>query len=81
MVAAVCSYLMPPNTLINKFYWRPQDRWDEFRTGAVAVRRRRPDADRAHGAAAGCEPSGIVPSSSRTHHAPVRRRSSAVLNR
>ena len=36
MVAAVCSYLMPPNTLINKFYWRPQDRLDEFRTGAVS---------------------------------------------
>jgi hypothetical protein len=36
MVAAVCSYLMPPNTLINKFYWRPQDRWDEFRTAAVS---------------------------------------------
>jgi hypothetical protein len=38
MVAAVCSYLLPPNTLINKFYWRPQDRWDEFRTGAVSGR-------------------------------------------
>ena len=35
MVAAVCSYLMPANTLINKFYWRPQRRWDEFRTGPV----------------------------------------------
>jgi len=35
MVAAVCSYLMPPGTLINKFYWRPLNRWDEFRTGAV----------------------------------------------
>jgi C-terminal processing protease CtpA/Prc len=35
MVAAVCSYLMPPNQLINKFYWRPQNRWDEFRTSAV----------------------------------------------
>jgi len=38
MVAAVCSYLLPANTLINKFYWRPQDRWDEFRTGSVAGR-------------------------------------------
>jgi retinol-binding protein 3 len=38
MVAAVCSYLLPPNRLINKFYWRPQDRWDEFRTGAVSGR-------------------------------------------
>jgi retinol-binding protein 3 len=36
MVAAVCSYLMPPNKLINKFYWRPQNRWDEFRTGATS---------------------------------------------
>jgi peptidase S41-like protein len=35
MVAAVCSYLMPPNQLINRFYWRPQNRWDEFRTTAV----------------------------------------------
>jgi C-terminal processing protease CtpA/Prc len=35
IVAAVCSYLMPPNTLINKFYWRPQSRWDEFRTKRV----------------------------------------------
>ncbi|MFL5461740.1 MAG: S41 family peptidase [Gemmatimonadales bacterium] len=35
MVAAVCSYLMPSNTVINKFYWRPQNRWDEFRTGPV----------------------------------------------
>ena len=35
MVAAVCSYLMPPNTLINWFYWRPMDRWDEFRTRPV----------------------------------------------
>jgi retinol-binding protein 3 len=35
IVAAVCSYLMPPNTLINKFYWRPQNRWDEFRTKRV----------------------------------------------
>jgi hypothetical protein len=32
MVAAVCSYLMPAGTLVNKFYWRPQNRWDEFRT-------------------------------------------------
>lgn len=38
MVAAVCSYLLPPDILINKFYWRPQDRWDEFRTGAVSGR-------------------------------------------
>jgi hypothetical protein len=36
MVAAVCSYLMPPNTLINRFYWRPMDRWDEFRTKPVS---------------------------------------------
>jgi C-terminal processing protease CtpA/Prc len=36
MVAAVCSYLMPPNTLVNKFYWRPQNRWDEFRTKSVS---------------------------------------------
>ena len=35
MVAAVCSYLMPTNKLINKFYWRPQNRWDEFRTSRV----------------------------------------------
>jgi peptidase S41-like protein len=38
MVAAVCSYLLPPNTLINKFYWRPQNRWDEFRTRSVSGR-------------------------------------------
>jgi len=38
MVAAVSSYLMRPKTLINKFYWRPQDRWDEFRTSAVSGR-------------------------------------------
>jgi C-terminal processing protease CtpA/Prc len=38
MVAAVCSYLLPPNRLINRFYWRPQNRWDEFRTGAVRGR-------------------------------------------
>jgi C-terminal processing protease CtpA/Prc len=38
MVAAVCSYLLPPNTLINKFYWRPDNRWDEFRTGHVSGR-------------------------------------------
>lgn len=37
-VAAVCSYLLPPNRLINKFYWRPQNRWDEFRTGSVIGR-------------------------------------------
>jgi C-terminal processing protease CtpA/Prc len=37
-VAAVCSYLLPPNRLINKFYWRPQNRWDEFRTGPVTGR-------------------------------------------
>jgi Peptidase family S41/N-terminal domain of Peptidase_S41 in eukaryotic IRBP len=35
MVAAVCSYLLSPKTLINRFYWQPLDRWDEFRTGAV----------------------------------------------
>jgi C-terminal processing protease CtpA/Prc len=38
MVAAVCSYLLPPNLLINKFYWRPQNRWDEFRTGSTRGR-------------------------------------------
>jgi hypothetical protein len=38
MVAAVCSYLMKPNTLVNRFYWRPLDRWDEFRTGEVTGR-------------------------------------------
>ena len=38
MVAAVCSYLLPPNRLINKFYWRPQHRWDEFRTSSVSGR-------------------------------------------
>jgi len=38
MVAAVCSYLLPASRLINKFYWRPQDRWDQFRTGSVAGR-------------------------------------------
>ncbi|MEP6688544.1 MAG: S41 family peptidase [Gemmatimonadales bacterium] len=38
MVAAVCSYLLPPNTLINKFYWRPANRWDEFRTGHASGR-------------------------------------------
>jgi retinol-binding protein 3 len=38
MVAAVCSYLMQPNVLINRFYWRPQNRWDEFRTAAVRGR-------------------------------------------
>jgi C-terminal processing protease CtpA/Prc len=38
MVAAVCSYLLPPRLLINKFYWRPQDRWDEFRTALVSGR-------------------------------------------
>ena len=38
MVAAVCSYLLPPNRLINKFFWRPQNRWDEFRTGSVSGR-------------------------------------------
>jgi hypothetical protein len=38
IVAAVCSYLMPPNTLVNKFYWRPQNRWDEFRTKQVTGR-------------------------------------------
>jgi retinol-binding protein 3 len=35
IVAAVCSYLVPPGTLVNKFYWRPQNRWDEFRTKPV----------------------------------------------
>jgi hypothetical protein len=36
MVALVCSYLLGPGEiLINKFYWRPQDRWDEFRTKAT----------------------------------------------
>jgi C-terminal processing protease CtpA/Prc len=38
MVAAVCSYLLPPKRLVNKFYWRPLDRWDEFRTRAVTGR-------------------------------------------
>jgi hypothetical protein len=38
MVAAVCSYLMPAGTLVNKFYWRPQNRWDEFRTGRPSGR-------------------------------------------
>jgi hypothetical protein len=38
MVAAVCSYLLPARLLINKFYWRPQDRWDEFRTAPVTGR-------------------------------------------
>ena len=38
MVAAVCSYLLPANRLINKFYWRPQNRWDEFRTSQVTGR-------------------------------------------
>ncbi|HWN18390.1 MAG TPA: S41 family peptidase [Gemmatimonadales bacterium] len=38
MVAAVCSYLLPADLLINKFYWRPQNRWDEFRTGSVSGR-------------------------------------------
>jgi retinol-binding protein 3 len=37
-VARVCSYFLPPNTLINKFYWRPQNRWDEFRTRRVSGR-------------------------------------------
>jgi hypothetical protein len=36
MVALVCSYLLGPGEiLINKFYWRPADRWDESRTKAV----------------------------------------------
>lgn len=36
MVALVCSYLLGPGEiLINKFYWRPQDRWDESRTKAT----------------------------------------------
>jgi len=38
MVAAVCSYLMKPNTLVNRFYWRPLNRWDEFRTATVSGR-------------------------------------------
>jgi C-terminal processing protease CtpA/Prc len=29
---------MPANTLVNKFYWRPEDRWDEFRTKPVSGR-------------------------------------------
>jgi retinol-binding protein 3 len=37
-VARVCSYFLTPNTLINKFYWRPQNRWDEFRTSKVSGR-------------------------------------------
>jgi peptidase S41-like protein len=37
-VAAVCSYLLPPSRLVNKFYWRQQNRWDEFRTGPVTGR-------------------------------------------
>jgi C-terminal processing protease CtpA/Prc len=37
-VALVCSYFMAPNTLINRFYWRPLDRWDEFRTSRVSGR-------------------------------------------
>jgi hypothetical protein len=32
MVAAVCSYFMPAGRLINRFFWRPGHRWDEFRT-------------------------------------------------
>lgn len=32
MVAAVCSYFLPADRLINRFYWRPGHRWDEFRT-------------------------------------------------
>jgi peptidase S41-like protein len=35
-IARVCSYFLPPNTLINKFYWRPENRWDEFRTSRVS---------------------------------------------
>ena len=36
MVALLCSYLMGPGEiLINKFYWRPADRWDESRTKAT----------------------------------------------
>jgi retinol-binding protein 3 len=38
MVAAVCSYLLPPNTLVNRFYFRPADRWEEFRTLPVSGR-------------------------------------------
>jgi hypothetical protein len=54
MVAAVCSYFMPAGRVINRFYWRPADRWDESRTHRtsgpsygttkpVYVRLRRPD--------------------------------------
>jgi C-terminal processing protease CtpA/Prc len=40
MVALVCSYLMGPGEiLINKFYWRPADRWDESRTKATVTGR------------------------------------------
>lgn len=36
MVALVCSYLLGPGEiLINRFYWRPADRWDESRTRAT----------------------------------------------
>lgn len=38
MVAAVCSYLMPKDVVINTFYWRPANRWDESRTVAVSGR-------------------------------------------
>ena len=37
-VALVCSYFMAPNVLINRFYWRPLDRWDDFRTSKVSGR-------------------------------------------
>ncbi|HEX5633586.1 MAG TPA: S41 family peptidase [Gemmatimonadales bacterium] len=36
MVALLCGYLLGPGEiLINKFYWRPADRWDESRTPAA----------------------------------------------
>jgi hypothetical protein len=36
MVALLCGYLLGPGEiLINKFYWRPADRWDESRTPAT----------------------------------------------
>ena len=36
MIALVCSYLLGPGEiLINKFYWRPANRWDESRTKAT----------------------------------------------
>ncbi|HYC31361.1 MAG TPA: S41 family peptidase [Gemmatimonadales bacterium] len=38
MVAAVCSYLMPAGTLINRFYRRKGELWEEFRTGTPSGR-------------------------------------------